>query len=232
MIIDEHFHPAEGLHLDQYIAAGDVCGAHHLVRYHWLLWVLEGMPGVQSILDAGCGAGYGTSMIAEKFPSIRVQGADYDPVAIEAASLSYALPNLSYRVGDLTRWEETIGSDRYDAIVSFDSIEHIAHREIAMESLVRHLNPDGVLFLSTPCGSDHDRLSPDWHAHKIEYGTASLFAFLRRYFNNVLGSDAGEFPHKDVFHRLHQAGIDYMLRLNPVICRGPIHIPNPYWTAA
>jgi hypothetical protein len=71
-------------------------------------------------------------------------------------------------------------------------------------------------------------LEPGWPRHRIEYGTASLYDFLRRYFREVLRSDQEDFPERALFTGLHERGISYVLRLNPVICSQPIQVENPY----
>jgi 2-polyprenyl-3-methyl-5-hydroxy-6-metoxy-1,4-benzoquinol methylase len=226
-VIDEHFSPAAELDLEAYIAAGDLTGIHHLARYDWARTIL-GEPPPKSLLDLGCGCGYGAFILATALPSTKVHGIDYDPQAIAEAMRRYALPNLSFAVGDPTNWDATIGTQTFEVVTSFDVIEHVRHRELFLEGLVRHLEPAGSLLLSTPCGAGRNILQPGWEHHQIEYSAASLFDFLRRYFAAVLRSDEPGFPGREVFEQLHHRGIEYLLRLTPVICREPIRIPNPY----
>lgn len=129
---------------------------------------------------------------------------------------------------DATRWAETIGPEAFDAIVSFDMLEHVVHREIMMEGLVRHLSPGGTLLLSTPCGWNEPALQPEWTHHRIEYSSASLYDFIRRYFAVVVRPEDREFPHRDVFDLLAGGPVTYFLKMNPVVCRGPIVVENPY----
>lgn len=228
MIEDEHFVPINGLDLTPYIKNQDVGAVHHLIRYTWALEVIALLPAPRYILDVACGAGYGSFLLAQSFPDIQVLGVDYDPGAIDYALQQYNLPNLSYRQGDVTRWEETIGSIMYDCIVSFDTIEHVPHREIMLENLIRHLSPAGVLLFSSPCGGPVNDLHPAWPAHRIEYSTASLYDFMHRYFRTILRPDGNSFPAREVFNCLQGTGIDYLLRFNPVVCSDAIIIPNPY----
>jgi SAM-dependent methyltransferase len=228
MIADEHFVPVFGLDLKQYVEKGDVSGVHHLIRYVWALEVISDIHSVRYILDIACGAGYGSFLLAQKFPRAHVIGVDYDPQAIEQAQRDFILPNLEYKHGDATHWEETIGEMKYDCIVSFDTIEHVAHREIMMQNLVEHLNRRGILLLSTPCGAPITNLHPDWEHHKIEYSAATLYDFLRRYFRTILRPDNFMLPHLNVFDRLEGSGIDYLLWMNPVTCKTPITHKNPY----
>lgn len=228
MIVDEHFVPNLGLDLESYIKIGDTSGVHHIIRYYWALRVIFDFHSVRSILDVACGAGYGSYLIAKKFQHIHVIGVDYDHEAIRYAQQNYSLSNLEFKFGDATRWKETIGKNRFDCIISFDTIEHINHREIMMQNLVEHLHNDGFLLLSTPSGSINFNLNPEWEHHKIEYSTGSLYDFLRRYFNTVLRPDDSSLPHSDVFSCLNGREIEYLLLMNPVLCKDPIVIENPY----
>jgi len=229
MIIDEHFSPLLGTDLEAYVKAGDWVGAHHLARYHWLLRVLGDYPHVKTVLDAGCGVGYGSYLLASRFPHLVVTAVDHDSKAISKAKKVYVAPNLTFHVADLVRWGSTVGEQQFDVVVCFDVLEHLAHREIMMENLVSHLSIEGMLFLSTPCGHAQDVLEPAWQSHKIEYSAASLYPFLRRFFEVVLRPDDSSLPHVDFFHELEKAGIDYFLLLNPVVCLRPIEVANPYF---
>jgi 2-polyprenyl-3-methyl-5-hydroxy-6-metoxy-1,4-benzoquinol methylase len=228
MIVDEHFVPKDGLDLEPYLRAKNTTAVHHLIRYLWAERCLADIKGLESVLDVACGSGYGSFVLSKRFPGARVVGADYDPGAVEVASSLYSAPNLEYRVGDVTRWDETIGPDVVDAVVSFDTIEHVIHRDIMMESTVKHLRDDGVLLLSTPCGRDVNNLKPGWEHHRIEYSSASLYDFVSRYFQEILRPDDGAVPHLNVFDVLQGSGVHYWLKMNPVLCRGPIRVVNPY----
>ena len=228
MITQEHFVPHHGLDLQTYAAAGDIAAVHHLIRYRWALEVIDDLRP-QNVLDVACGAGYGAAAIARRFPDAGVLGVDYDPAAIERATASYQLPNLRFAVGDLMRWDQTIGSEEhFQCVVTFDTIEHVPHRELMMENMVRHLAPGGSVLLSTPCANLDNVLVPDWEHHKLEYNAASLYDFLRRYFRTVLRRDDRSLPRAEVFDQLSGTGIGYAPVMNPVICRDPILVVNPY----
>jgi SAM-dependent methyltransferase len=227
-VVDEHFVPKLGLNPESYITHGDVAGVHHLTRYKWAIEVLVDEQPLETLLDVACGSGYGSYLIAKRFPLTTVVGVDYDPAAVQAAANTYSLPNLKYQTGDVTDWENTIGTDRYRCIISFDTIEHVSHREIMMENLVESLEGNGFLLLSTPCGAEKNNLCPQWEYHKFEYSAASLYDFLKRYFSTVIRPEDPAFPHLEIFKSLDASDIPYLLRLNPLICKGPILIKNPY----
>jgi 2-polyprenyl-3-methyl-5-hydroxy-6-metoxy-1,4-benzoquinol methylase len=226
-IVDEHFVPGRGTSLRDAIRAGDANAVHHLIRYEWAARCLAEWP-IRKLLDLATGSGYGAHDLAARLPSTKVTGVDYDAGAIEEARGRYALPNLEYRVADATRWTSTIGQETFDAIVGFDMIEHVVHREIMMEELARHLAPGGSLLLSTPCGHLEPILQPVWVHHRIEYSLASLYDFLRRYFAVIVQPEDREFPHREVFDLLAEGPVTYLLKMNPVVCRKPILIENPY----
>jgi SAM-dependent methyltransferase len=228
LIIDEHFTPTGGLDLDDYVARGESNAVWHLIRYLWAAEVLGDWPETARVLDLGCGAGYGTYLLALRHPGISFLGVDYDPAAVEAARAAYVLPNLRFAPGDATQWEATIGRERYDCVVAFDSIEHVVHRELMLQEVVEHLEERGRLLLSTPCAWASPILAPSWEFHRIEYSLVTLYDFLRRYFGRVRRPDDGTLPRVEVFDRLRGSGMEYLLLLNPVVCEVPIVIPNPY----
>ncbi len=73
---------------------------HHLARYQF---ALERLAGGERILDAGCGTGYGTALLAER--GGYALGFDYSPLAIEYARAVYAGDlGRAYRLaGELSR---------------------------------------------------------------------------------------------------------------------------------
>ena len=230
-VIDEHFVPERGASLLGAIAAGDARAVHHLIRYEWAARCLaDAPPG--TILDLACGAGYGSHELASRLPATAVLGVDYDAAAVAEARNAYVRPNLAFTIGDALRWEETIGTRVFDVVVCFDMIEHVVHREIMMDALVRHVAPGGALFLSTPCGWNETQFKPDWTYHRIEYSSAALYDFLRRYFEEIVRPEDPAFPRREVFDLLDGGPVSYLLKMNPVICRRPISVENPYREAS
>jgi 2-polyprenyl-3-methyl-5-hydroxy-6-metoxy-1,4-benzoquinol methylase len=227
MVINEHFVPALGLELAPYLETGDTTAVHHLLRYQWAAALLADSPPA-SLLDIACGSGYGSAMLAASLPNARILGADYDPTAIRYATEHYATDRVRFIEADGERWSQTIGDERFDCVVSFDTLEHSRHREIFMENLVNHLAPGGRLLLSTPSGHPENVLKPRWLHHHIEYSSASLYDFLHRYFGVVRRPEDADFPQRAVFDQLQGSSVTYTLQMNPVLCEEPIQIKNPY----
>ena len=98
-------------------------------------------------LDAACGEGYGSAMLAQVAAS--VEGVDISPQAIEHARERYGyLPNVEFRVADCTALP--FGDQEFDRVVSFETLEHLAEHDSLLAEFRRVLKPDGCLILSSP----------------------------------------------------------------------------------
>ncbi|MBA7692917.1 Ubiquinone biosynthesis O-methyltransferase [subsurface metagenome] len=75
-----------------------------------------------TILDLGCGVGYGCAILSS-LRNCSILGIDMFPEAIQYASEHYQRPNVQYRVADIL---EFVGDmNEYDYIVSSHVLEHI-----------------------------------------------------------------------------------------------------------
>jgi SAM-dependent methyltransferase len=240
----EFFVPKEGLdlqfYLDKVLPPDAIPKAvrlrkqaiHHLGRYYWAAKVLSKCPP-GSVLDVACGSGYGSSILAQALPGFSITGGDYDSRAVEHATKTYGGPeNLAYAPVDVVTWrnpETGALLQNFDYIVSFDTIEHLLHREIALINFSERLNPEGLLLLSTPCGKQDDLLNPGWEHHKIEYSYRHLYNLMRRFFENVSIPDNGSLPElsfwTDVVNGQRQ---EYLLRGNPMACSKPVVISSDW----
>jgi SAM-dependent methyltransferase len=91
-------------------------------------------------LDAGCGHGYGTHLLAAA--GARVVGLERDPKVIERGTLE------RWIAGDLQRLPFQSGA--FQRVVAFEVLEHLPNPEGFLDELRRCLAPDGILLLSTP----------------------------------------------------------------------------------
>lgn len=100
----------------------------HLERYWWAQRWLQGHflrthhKGTPRILDAACGCGYGSKLLASV--GFEVVGVDIAPEAINFAKEHYSHDGLTYHVGDLSMMTPNALGE-FDAVVSFETIEHI-----------------------------------------------------------------------------------------------------------
>jgi SAM-dependent methyltransferase len=117
----------------------------HLARYMFAKPLVKG----SRTLDAGCGEGYGSAILAQS--ASEVLSIDISPDTIESASGKYIAPNLKYIVMDV----ENINIDpgTFDAVVCFEVFEHIKHPENMLFGIKNILKAGGVLIISTPNGA-------------------------------------------------------------------------------
>ena len=114
----------------------------HMARYHFAVRLARG----KRVLDAGCGAGYGSAELADVAES--VTGIDIAPEAVEHARAHYALPNLVFEQASCTLLP--YGDGVFDLVVAFEVIEHLADWRAFLQEVRRVLAPAGQLIVSTP----------------------------------------------------------------------------------
>ena len=98
------------------------------------------------VLDLGCGEGYGTALLSRAVGEI--VGVDVDEAAIAHAASRYASDNCRFRRHDGERlpFEDAA----FDAVVSFQVIEHVPGDRMYVSEVSRVLRPGGQLVLTTP----------------------------------------------------------------------------------
>jgi SAM-dependent methyltransferase len=103
-----------------------------------------GLPAAARCLDAGCGGGDVTRMIASRVPAGRVTGTDRDPATIALAAPG-APANVTFRAEDLAA---TVRSgERYDLVYARFVLSHLDPAGGWVEALAGLLAPGGTLVL-------------------------------------------------------------------------------------
>jgi SAM-dependent methyltransferase len=98
-------------------------------------------------LDAACGEGYGSAMLAQVAAS--VEGVDISTQAIEHARVKYGhLPDVEFHTANCTALP--FADQEFDRVVSFETLEHLAEQDELLAEFRRVLKPDGCLILSSP----------------------------------------------------------------------------------
>lgn len=115
-------------------------------HYHRYALAARWCAGART-LDAACGEGYGSAMLASSAGS--VEGVDVSAAAIEHASQRYGnLAGINFQVADCTALP--YADDEFDRVVSFETLEHLAEHDRLLGEFRRVLKPDGCLILSSP----------------------------------------------------------------------------------
>jgi len=151
----------------------------NLSAYAWALEWLEPVSGAR-ILDAACGAGFGSHAISEYVEW--VVGVDVSVSAIVEAADRYRRSNLSFAAMDCS----TLGfrDERFDAVLSFETIEHVADDHRYVDEIARVLRPGGRLVLSTPRAQSRGAV-PENPYHVREYTWGQLEGLLTPRFHIV-----------------------------------------------
>ena len=100
--------------------------------------------------DIGCGHGYSTSLIAEKYSNSRVIGIDpHEPSITEAKKNNTNLKNLEFRVNNAKNYE-----GKYDIIAFFDCLHDMGDPIGAIQYAKTKLNANGIIMLVEPTADD------------------------------------------------------------------------------
>jgi SAM-dependent methyltransferase len=111
-------------------------------------------------------------MLAARDPDSRVIACDIAASALAEARRSYRHPRVVHVRGDGAGW---CGSERFAAIVSLETVEHVADPAALLRDFARLLRPDGVLVTSVPVTPSVDA-NPH---HRTDFTAASLRALGR-----------------------------------------------------
>jgi SAM-dependent methyltransferase len=114
-------------------------GKEHLARYS----MAAGLCSSKDVLDAGCGLGYGSALIASA-GAARVVGLDsFGGLVSESADGA-----VSYVRGDAVHLP--FKNNAFDAVVSLETLEHLNRQRGFMEECYRVLRSGGLFVFSTP----------------------------------------------------------------------------------
>jgi O-antigen biosynthesis protein len=155
--------------------SGGLLEAEHKARYWWAGQIVVG----KNVLDAGCGVGYGTRILAAAGAQA-VVGVDRSEEAIDVARRSSENGAVDFRVADLKKLPFDDGA--FDAAVCFEVIEHIDDRITVLHELKRVLRRDGLLIVSSPNRKVYLPGNPH-HVH--EYEPEELRKELTAFFEGV-----------------------------------------------
>ena len=139
----------------------------HRVRY---FWALQHLRNGANVLDAACGNGYGSFILAEG--GSRVFGVDISEDAIRFARHYYDNKTIAFHHGaiddDSTLCKLAKDAVPFDAVVSFETIEHLKHPEMFLDTAQELLRPGGAIFCSTPNACVMSLEDAHFHRHHFE----------------------------------------------------------------
>lgn len=98
----------------------------------------------QSVLEVGCGEGYGTALLAAT--ARRVLGVDYDELTVAHAARTY--PRVAFVRANLAALP--VPSASVGVLVTLQVIEHVWHHVEFIRECLRALRPGALLIVTTP----------------------------------------------------------------------------------
>lgn len=128
--------------LDDYLYDKVLYPLHMKMRQNIVLGLTAGKG---KILDAGCGVGIITKLLAEKFPT--VYAIDIGKKEIARAKRENKAKNVHFAQMDITKTK--FKPNFFDSIVCLEVIEH-TDADKTLEEFRRILKKNGTLILSTP----------------------------------------------------------------------------------
>ncbi len=132
-----------------HVSAEEATGAEtlkiHLDRYEFAAQHIK--PGL--VLDCACGVGYGSYFMMEQVPEKfdKLVGVDLSTEAIEYASERYKHPKIEFINCNATKFKYP---QKFDTIVSLETIEHIPNPRLVTAHLKSLLKPGGTFIASVP----------------------------------------------------------------------------------
>lgn len=171
----------------------------HLARYAFA----ARLSRHKQVLDAGCGAGYGSAELART--AAGVLGIDRSAEAIAYARAQYPAPNLRFEEGDCSALPAPDGS--IDLVVAFEVIEHLQDWRAFLREARCVLAPAGQFIVSTPnklyYSESRGSSGPNpFHVHEFEF--------------NEFRAELGEvFPHVSLFLENHTEGVVFQPATHP-----------------
>ena len=158
-------------------------------HYHRYALAAEWTGGLK-VLDAACGEGYGSHLLAAR--AGEVTGVDISAAAVTHARNAYNAANLSFLQADCT--DLPFENQSFDCIISFETLEHLHDHEALLEEFSRVLKPKGFLVISSPDKAIYtDRLGNENPFHTKELYKAEFEQLLAGHFAAVrwLGQKLG-----------------------------------------
>ena len=147
----------------------------HWHRYAWASALVKG----KAVLDAACGEGYGSALLAQSAAS--VIGVDVDADTIAHARQRYAREGLRFECSDCLQLP--LADDSVDVVVSFETLEHLSDHDGLLREFQRVLKSDGLLVLSSPDRQQYSEATGyDNPFHAKELNREEFEALLSRHF--------------------------------------------------
>ena len=150
----------------------------HLHRYYFARDLVKGCR----VLDVACGEGYGSWILANS--ALEVVGVDIAFDAVRHARGKYTNSNI--RFVEASAAKLPFDDDMFDAVVSFETIEHLDLHQEMLSEIKRVLSKDGLLIISSP-NKQYYSIEPGYQNpfHVKELFREEFLELIKSYFSNM-----------------------------------------------
>jgi len=150
------------------------CILYCLARYKFVYRLLH---GDESVLDCGCGYGYGAKLLSKS--GARITGCDKNDLVIQQSRKRF--PEIDFLIGDVL----SLDLAPFDVVVCMEVIEHVEDISTFLER-IKKLTKQYAVF-STPRALPFEKRSRVRQLfHVYEFEKSELISLLKRYWNSVL----------------------------------------------
>jgi len=131
------------------------------------------LPQNGRLLDCGCGVGYGTLLLADQYPNLKVSGVSLSEKEIALAKEQCNKRNLENRCEFIVGSFDELSPDSYDCIIAIESLKHSPNIEKTMQVISKALRPGGKLIIVEDVGKKSvdnfatRRQCSDWELQKV-----------------------------------------------------------------
>lgn len=157
-------------------------GELSLEHWHRYAWCRQAVRGLR-VLDVACGEGYGSALLAQT--ALSVHGVDISADAVAHARTEYGhLGNAAFEQASAT--ELPFPDAHFDAVISFETLEHLHEQEQMLAQIRRVLKPGGFFIVSSPnkeVYSDRRNFVNEFHVKELYF--SELGELLDRHFGAV-----------------------------------------------
>jgi ubiquinone/menaquinone biosynthesis C-methylase UbiE len=114
------------------------------------------------VADVGCGHGASTVLLAQAYPTARIQGSDYHQASVDIARKRAAEAGVADRARFEVASAQTFSGTGYDLIATFDCLHDMGDPVAAARHIRQALDADGTWLIVEPLAGDTlaDNLNP------------------------------------------------------------------------
>ena len=152
--------------------------SNYVIRQHIMRYIFASKLVKGYVLDVACGTGYGTVYLSPKCD--HAVGVDISKKALNiATSRNSRSENVSFILADAT--ELPFSDNKFDTVISFETIEHIKDYQKFLMEIKRVLKPNGIFVCSTP----NVKYTQHPIYHIKEFYPDEFFRVIQKFFSEV-----------------------------------------------